>query len=119
MLPVTVTRKAGIFLNRLHWGRGLVGQAALEGKPITLRNIPEYAKVSFGFGQASPEEILLIPLIYNDQTVGVLELGSFKSFSESHLNWLEEAARSISVVLRSNLANSGKAFVGAVPRTAL
>jgi methyl-accepting chemotaxis protein len=88
-------------------GAGLVGQAALEGKPITLRNIPEYAKASFGFGQASPEEILLIPLIYNDQAVGVLELGSFKSFSESHLDWLEEAARSISVVLCSNLSNSG------------
>jgi len=88
-------------------GTGLVGQAALEGKPITLRNIPEYAKASFGFGQASPEEILLIPLIYNDQAVGVLELGSFKSFSESHLDWLEEAARSISVVLCSNLSNSG------------
>jgi methyl-accepting chemotaxis protein len=97
--------KSGDIPESFALGTGLVGQAALEGKPITLRNIPEYAKVSFGFGQASPEEILLIPLIYNDQVVGVLELGSFKSFSESHLDWLEEAVRSISVVLCSNLSN--------------
>ncbi len=84
-------------------GTGLVGQAALESKPITLRNIPEYAKVSFGFGNVSPDEVLMIPLIFNDQTIGVLELGSFKNFSENHLNWLDEAVRSISVVLHSNL----------------
>ncbi len=93
--------------DKFEFGSGMIGQVAKEGKPITLRNIPEHAKVSFGFGQASPEEILLIPLIYNDQTVGVLELGSFKSFSESHLGWLEEAVRSISVVLSSNLSNFG------------
>jgi methyl-accepting chemotaxis protein len=89
-------------------GSGLVGQAALEGKPITIRNIPEYAKVSFGFGNASPEEIFLIPLVFNDITVGVLELGSFKSFSENHLNWINEAARSISVVLHSIHTNLEK-----------
>ncbi|MHC4454954.1 MAG: cache domain-containing protein [Planctomycetota bacterium] len=66
------------------FGSGLVGQVALDEKPITIRNIPEEAKVSFGFGHASPEEIFLMPLVYNDQAVGVLELGSFKSFSENH-----------------------------------
>jgi methyl-accepting chemotaxis protein len=89
-------------------GSGLVGQAALEGKPITIRNIPEYAKVSFGFGNASPEEIVLIPLVYNDITVGVLELGSFKSISENLLNWVNEAVRSISVVLHSFHTNLEK-----------
>jgi methyl-accepting chemotaxis protein len=89
-------------------GSGLVGQAALEGKPITICNIPEYAKVSFGFGNASPEEIFLIPLVFNDITVGVLELGSFKSFTENHLNWINEAARSISVVIHSIHTNLEK-----------
>lgn len=84
-------------------GSGLIGQAAAEGKSITLKNIPDYARASFGFGEASPEEILLFPLIYNNQTIGVLELGSFKSLTDSQRIWIEEAGRSISIVLRSTL----------------
>jgi PAS domain S-box-containing protein len=72
----------------------------VEGKPITLQDIPDYAKASFGFGEVSPEEILLIPIIYDNQTIGVLELGNFKCFTEEQSVWLNEAARSISVVLR-------------------
>jgi hypothetical protein len=54
------------------------------------------------------EEIFLIPLVFNDITVGVLELGSFKSFTENHLNWINEAARSISVVIHSIHTNLEK-----------
>ncbi len=96
------------FPDLIAMGSGLIGQAALEGKSITLRDIPDYAKASFGFGEAHPEEILLFPLIYDNQTVGVMELGSFKEFTPNQLNWIKEAGRSISVVLRATLDNTNR-----------
>ena len=54
--------------------------------------------------EKSPQNAILVyPLIYNDQTIGVLELGSLEVFSENQVNWIEQASRSISAVLRTIL----------------
>ncbi len=84
-------------------GEGYIGQAAKNGKPILVDNIPEHIKVGFGFGEIPPQSILLVPLIHNKLAIGVLELGSFESFTTDQREWIEEAIKSISVVLRSNI----------------
>jgi len=85
-------------------GAGLIGQAASQREPITIDNIPEYARITFGFGEASPHSILAFPFINNDQVVGVLELGSFDCFSTDQLDWLKEAENSIALAVSSCLA---------------
>ncbi|MCP4252832.1 MAG: response regulator, partial [Candidatus Scalindua sp.] len=85
-------------------GSGLIGQAASQREPITIDNIPEYARITFGFGDAAPHSILVFPFINNDQVVGVLELGSFDRFSTDQLDWLKEAENSIALAVSSCLA---------------
>ncbi|MHC4454889.1 MAG: response regulator, partial [Planctomycetota bacterium] len=84
-------------------GSGFIGQTAQNMKSIMIEDIPEYARILLGFGEISPKVILVYPLIYNDQTIGVLEMGSLESFSEKQINWIEQASTSISAVLRTIL----------------
>ncbi len=82
-------------------GSGIIGQAAKDMKPVILEEIPEYAKVTLGFGDAPPKTVLAYPLVYDDQCIGVLELAGFKEFTEDQLNWIAQASKSISSALRT------------------
>ncbi|MFH1953024.1 MAG: GAF domain-containing protein, partial [Pseudomonadota bacterium] len=76
--------------NEFEIGRGLVGQAAFEKKSILLTNVPEdYVAVSSGLGEAAPRNIMVVPFLRDDEVMGVVELGSFDEFSDSHLKFLD------------------------------
>ena len=48
--------------NRFGLGEGLVGQAALEKKPILLTNVPDdYIQITSGLGEAPPRNIIVLP----------------------------------------------------------
>jgi PAS domain S-box-containing protein len=85
-------------------GTGLIGNAAFHRETITTDNIPEYARITFGIGQAAPRSILVVPLLNNDKVVGALELGSFDRFSSNQLDWLKESESSIALAISSCLA---------------
>ncbi len=64
------------------FGEGLAGQAAKEGKIISIQNVPQgYITVLSGLGKASPNALLLIPIQHEDHLVGLLEVASFHSFT--------------------------------------
>jgi CheY-like chemotaxis protein len=82
-------------------GSGFVGQAAKSMEPITVEEIPEYIRITLGFGEAPPKSVYFYPLIYNEEVLGVLELGSFEALTDEQLSWIEQAGKSISAVLRT------------------
>lgn len=91
---------------RVEIGQGLVGQAYLEKDKIYLTEIPQnYIRITSGLGDATPGCILLIPLIYNEQIVGVLELASFNSFSSHEQNFLMKVGESIASTIISVKVN--------------
>jgi hypothetical protein len=60
-------------------GEGLPGQTAMNKTMSVLYDIPEnYFKISSGLGNAQPRYLLIIPVVYNDQSIAVLELAAFK-----------------------------------------
>jgi len=72
-------------------GEGLVGQSALERKPITLQNVPaDYVRIHSATGEAPPASISVLPLLSRDKLLGVLELASFQHLSDAQQNLLEE-----------------------------
>src|SRR5215208_3724400 len=86
-------------------GESLVGQAALERKPILITQAPEdYITVSSGLGEAAPVNIIVIPILFEDQVMAVVELASFTQFSDVHLTFLEQLSETIGVVLNTILA---------------
>ena len=95
-------RKRKSLSNSFKIGEGLVGQAALEKQAIVISEVPDdYIKINSGLGKASPHNILVTPLIYDNSVVGVVELGSFKEFSDIQLKFVEEAGENIAIALQS------------------
>src|SRR5687767_3762628 len=63
--------------NRFLLGEGLVGQAALEKKPILLTNVPpDYIYITSGLGEAPPRNILVMPVLFEGEVKAVIELAS-------------------------------------------
>ena len=77
-------------------GSGLVGQAFLEQETIHMIDIPEdYIKIVSGLGDAPPKSLLIVPMKFNDQIYGVLEIASFNNFEKHEIEFLETIAESI------------------------
>ncbi|HYN83230.1 MAG TPA: HAMP domain-containing protein [Gemmatimonadaceae bacterium] len=86
--------------NRFLLGEGLVGQAALEKKPILLTNIPpDYIYITSGLGEAAPRNILVMPVLFEGEVKAVIELASFLPFSQIHQLFLDQLGESVGVVL--------------------
>jgi HAMP domain-containing protein/GAF domain-containing protein len=88
-------------------GEGLVGQVALSKERILLTNVPRnYFKVGSGLGEASPVSLIVLPVLFENQIKAVIELASFETFSEIHLDFLSQLTESIGIVLNTIEANS-------------
>lgn len=88
---------------RVELGGGLVGQAFLEGETIQLKDIPRgYTVITSGLGDATPTNLIIVPLKYDIQTVAVVELASFNTFDQHHIMFLEKAGEFLaSAILNS------------------
>lgn len=88
-------------------GQGLVGQVWQECRLIHLTEIPEnYVTITSGLGESTPRAILVVPLVFNDQVQGVIELASFNEFQEYELGFVEKVSESISAALSSVKVNT-------------
>jgi signal transduction histidine kinase/CheY-like chemotaxis protein/HAMP domain-containing protein len=91
---------------RLDLGEGLLGQCALDKQKILLENVPpEYARISSGLGAAPPRMILVLPIVFEGNVKGVLELASFEGFGQTHQAFLEQLTESIGIVINTIEAN--------------
>ena len=93
--------------NRFRLGESIVGQAALERKSIVITQAPEdYIKIASGLGEAAPASIIVIPVLFEESVLAVLELASFTPFTEVQQTFLDQLSESIGVVLNTIQANS-------------
>src|SRR2546427_502086 len=77
--------------NRFALGEGLVGQAALEKKTILITGAPaDYIKVTSGLGEAAPVNLIVMPVLFEDQVLAVIELGSLRPFSDINQAFLDQ-----------------------------
>ena len=91
--------------NRFHSGQGLVGQCALEKQAIVLTQVPDdYVQISSGLGEATPMNIVVLPVLFEGEVRAVIELASFYRFSETHLTFLDQLTESIGIVLNTIVA---------------
>jgi HAMP domain-containing protein/signal transduction histidine kinase/ActR/RegA family two-component response regulator len=92
--------------NRFKLGESLVGQSALEKKTILVTKVPsDYITISSGLGEATPLNIIVLPILFEDEMRAVIELASFQAFSTIHQLFLDQLSESIGVVLNMITAN--------------
>ncbi len=88
-------------------GEGLVGQCALEKNRIWLTDVPaDYIRVSSGLGSAAPNNIVILPILFEQQVKAVVEIASLDRFTDTHLSFLDQLMESIGVVLNTIETNS-------------
>jgi CheY-like chemotaxis protein/HAMP domain-containing protein len=88
--------------NRYEIGETIVGQCALERKAFVVSDLPDdYIKIGSGIGLASPRSIIVLPVLFNGELRGVLELGSFRNFGDRELQFLTQGAEGIGIAINS------------------
>ena len=93
--------------NQFHLGEGLVGQCALEKQRILLTDVPsDYIRIRSGLGDATPLNVIVIPVLFENEVVSVIELASFQAFTKIQLTLLERLAQTIGVVLKAIAADA-------------
>src|SRR5207244_11979906 len=86
----------------LRLGDGLVGQCALEKKPIRLTGVNDHViEITSGLVETKPANILVLPVLFEGQTKAVIELASLSAFTAAHLAFLEQLTGSIGIVLNT------------------
>ncbi|MCU0451360.1 MAG: GAF domain-containing protein [Bernardetiaceae bacterium] len=86
---------------RLAPGEGLAGQVFLEKASQCYTQVPaDYVRIKSGLGEASPRNLLIVPLLANQTAVGVLELASFTAFAPHQIAWAEQVANQLALGLR-------------------
>jgi HAMP domain-containing protein/CheY-like chemotaxis protein/signal transduction histidine kinase len=93
--------------NEFRAGEGLVGQCTLERERILVTNVPSnYVYVASGLGEAPPNNIVVLPVLFEGDVKAVIELSTFKTFSDTHLTFLDQLTESIGIVLNTIAANT-------------
>jgi signal transduction histidine kinase/HAMP domain-containing protein/ActR/RegA family two-component response regulator len=94
-------------LARFVLGESLAGQSALERKRILIEDVPPgYLTVGSGLGMTSPVNVVMLPILFEDQVLGVLELASLHEFSDAHLAFFDQFVPTIGVTINTIMANS-------------
>jgi CheY-like chemotaxis protein/signal transduction histidine kinase/HAMP domain-containing protein len=93
--------------NEFSAGEGLVGQCALEKERILMTNVPpNYVHITSGLGEAPPNNICVLPVLFEGEAKAVIELSTFHNFSDTHLTFLDQLTESIGIVLNTIEANT-------------
>ena len=87
-------------------GEGLVGQAAATRSVVLVEKVPaDYLPIRSGVGSTSPRAVIVLPVQFEGECLGVIELGSVMPFSALHLMFLERVIATIGVAITTMQAN--------------
>ena len=87
---------------RFKKGEGLVGQAIVEKRTILYTDPPkDYVYIQSGLGKIAPGNILVSPLVYQNEVVGVIELGTSREMEKLQLDLVKQVSESIAIAFNS------------------
>ncbi|RCH67787.1 HAMP domain-containing protein [Streptomyces sp. SDr-06] len=92
---------------RFKLGQSFVGQAARSRRTIAVDDLPPgYVSVSSGLGSTEPVCLLVLPIVVEEQVLGVIELATVHAFTPIHRDFLEQLMEAIGVNVNTIIANA-------------
>jgi len=81
-------------------GDGLIGQAALERKRISVQQVPDdFFGVHSALGEAQPRHLVAVPLLLKDRLLGVFEFGTFGHFNATQEAFIDSVLPTVALGL--------------------
>ncbi len=76
---------------RIEIGQGLLGQTYKEKSYKYLTEVPQgYIEITSGLGEATPEYLLIVPMMVNDKVEGLIELASFHEIEQYEIDFVKK-----------------------------
>jgi HAMP domain-containing protein/CheY-like chemotaxis protein/signal transduction histidine kinase len=83
-------------------GEGLIGQCAADKRQRLISDMPAHAvPIGSALFKVVPQNIVVLPVLFENQVKAVIELASIASFTASQMTFLEQLTDSIGIVLNS------------------
>lgn len=83
-------------------GEGLIGQAALDMTPIIMEKTPEdYVNIGSATGSSRASGVMIYPVVFEDELIGVVELASFEGFTNLHTQLFSQLIMNLGVILNN------------------
>lgn len=89
--------------HQIELGHGVVGEVFRDGETMVMTDIPNnYIRIKTGLGEAPPKSLAVVPLKYQKEKLGVMELAAFHNYSETEIELFEQ----VSEIFTANLLNA-------------
>jgi HAMP domain-containing protein/CheY-like chemotaxis protein/signal transduction histidine kinase len=86
----------------VQFGEGLIGQCARDKRQRLVADIPtDTIPINSALLRVRPKNIVVLPVLFENQVKAVIELSSISSFTTSQMTFLEQLTDSIGIVLNS------------------
>ncbi|QBP92556.1 response regulator [Bacillus mycoides] len=93
---------ADIGKQSIKMGEGLIGQCALEKQSFILREIPEeFRYVTSGLLEIRPQNLLVVPILFEDEVIAVMELVSVTEISDLHQDLIQQTVDNLGLTIHS------------------
>ncbi|MFC8721562.1 HAMP domain-containing protein [Kitasatospora sp. NPDC057198] len=87
-------------------GESFVGQAARGRRTIAVEALPAgYLAASSGLGRTEELSLLVVPIVVEEQVLGVIELASVRPYAAVHRAFLDQLMETVGVNLNTIVAN--------------
>ena len=88
-------------------GQSLVGQVAVQKKTILVTGgHTGTVKIFSGLGTFEPVAVIVLPVLFEGQTVGVVELATVNGFTSVHQDFMDQLKEAIGVAVNTITASS-------------
>jgi PAS domain S-box-containing protein len=96
---------------RIGIGQGMLGQAFLENESSIFTIVPDkYFQITSGLGESTPRFLLVVPLRYDNHSVGIIEMASFNKLEKFQIGFIEKIAESLASVI-INIQHASRATI--------
>ncbi|MDJ0343564.1 HAMP domain-containing protein [Streptomyces sp. H10-C2] len=92
--------------SRFRLGQSLVGQAARSRRTIAVDDVPAGYVISSGLGHTPPASLIVLPIVVENQVLGVIEIASVHRFTQIHRDFLDQLMETIGANVNTIVANA-------------
>jgi len=91
---------------KVYTNTGMMGASFTENRVMIINDVPEnYIKIKSGLGEAKPKSLIIVPLSIEENVFGMLEIASFKLFTELETEFVKRIALNIASQLNNTRMN--------------